>query len=116
MIEDTLLNFLKTRLACPVEMELPKNPPAEIVIIEKTGSSQDNNFIHQSTFAVQSYANSLYNAAKLNEEIKDVLLDGLDGIITLNDVTRIELNSDYNFTDTSTKKYRYQAVYDITHY
>lgn len=116
MIEEILLNFLTARLSCPVDMELPKNPPAEIVIIEKTGSSQDNNFIHQSTFAIQSYANSLYNAARLNEEVKDTLLDGLDGLITVDNVTKIELNSDYNFTDTSTKKYRYQAVFDITHY
>ena len=28
-------------------------------------------------------------------------------------IFKSSLNSDYNFTDTSTKKYRYQAVYDI---
>ena len=49
----------------------------------------------------------------MNEEIKAEMLDGL---ITLGDIARVELNSDYNFTDTATKTYRYQAVFDITHY
>ena len=29
---------------------------------------------------------------------------------------RQTLNSDYNFTDVTTKKYRYQAVYDLKYY
>ena len=31
-------------------------------------------------------------------------------------ISRVELNSDYNFTDTSTKRYRYQAVYNFIYY
>jgi len=34
----------------------------------------------------------------------------------LNEIGKVKLNSDYNFTDTVTKQYRYQAVYDISHY
>jgi hypothetical protein len=34
----------------------------------------------------------------------------------LDEVTRVELQTDYNFTDTTTKQYRWQAVYQITHY
>ena len=30
-------------------------------------------------------------------------------------VFRCELNGDYNFTDTETKRYRYQAVFDLTY-
>ena len=37
-------------------------------------------------------------------------------MITLNSISKIKLNSDYNFTDTETKEYRYQAVFDINHY
>ena len=29
---------------------------------------------------------------------------------------KYNLNSDYNFTDTETKEYRYQAVFDINYY
>jgi len=55
---------------------------------------------------------ALYEAAELNEQIKAVMDQMPDTV----DVGRVELNSDYNFTDTAAKRYRYQAVYDLTHY
>lgn len=64
------------------------------------------------TYAFQSYAPTLYEAALLNAELKEVLKD----LIKLDEISRIKLNSDYNYTDTTTKEYRYQAVFDITHY
>ena len=113
MIEKTVRDYLDNKLTQPVWMELPKlgTIPDEYVIIEKTGSNR-NNHLMSSTFAIQSYAKSLYEAALLNEEVKEAM----DSLIELDDVTRASLNSDYNFTDTSKKQYRYQAVYDISHY
>ena len=32
------------------------------------------------------------------------------------EVASCRLNSDYNFTDTTKKQYRYQAVFDIVYY
>ena len=81
------------------------------MLFEKTGSGR-NNRLNSSTFAFQSYAESMYQAALLNEEVKSAV----DDLITLDEIGRVSLNSDYNFTDTTTKEYRYQAVYDITHY
>lgn len=115
MIETTIYDFLTEKMTVPVYMEIPKNPPSQMIIIEKTGSSLDEH-IYQSTFAIQSYDKSLYEAAELNDQVKAVLMDGLEGLITLDEILRVDLNSDYNFTDTTTKKYRYQAVFDITHY
>ena len=37
-------------------------------------------------------------------------------MIDLDRVTKVSLNSDYNYTDTTTKHYRYQAVFNVTHY
>ena len=37
-------------------------------------------------------------------------------VIELNEVTDVDLNASYNFTDQQTKEYRYQTVFDITHY
>ena len=31
-------------------------------------------------------------------------------------ISAVRFDSDYNFTDTDTKHYRYQAVFEITHY
>ena len=110
MIEKTIYDYLVSK-NIPVYMQIPANPPEEYVLIEKTGSGKRNH-IKSATIALQSYAGSLYSAAVLNERVKDAM----DEAIELNDISNTSLNSDYNFTDTTTKKPRYQAVYDITHY
>lgn len=113
MIEITILQYLNSQEpSATVYTEIPKTRPSKFFVIEKTGSSQDNH-INSSTFAIQSYAPSMYEAATMNEEIKALMLDGL---ITLGEIAKVSLNSDYNFTDTETKTYRYQAVFDIVHY
>ena len=113
MIEKIVRDFLDDRLDYPVYMEVPKGVtlPAEFVVVEKTGSGMVNH-LKSATFAIQSYAASMYRAASVNEEIKEAM----DSLITLDTVSRSALNSDYNFTDTQKKQYRYQAVYDINHY
>lgn len=108
MIEIIVLDYLNKALSVPVYMEKPEQEPERYVLLEKTGSSVENH-IKSATIAIQSYAGSLYEAAALNEEVKDAM----DNIVILNEVMGSDLNSDYNFTDTTKKKYRYQAVYDL---
>ena len=115
MIESIVYEFLKENMTVPVFTEIPNNPPVKMIVLEKTGSSQDN-FIKRSTFAIQSYGKSMFEAAELNEIVKEVMMDGLDGLAGLDEIVSVNLNSDYNFTDTTTKKYRYQAVFNIVHY
>lgn len=110
MIEIVLLNYLKEVLLVDVFMEIPPDPPETYVRIEKTGSSEEE-YIETATFALQSYADSMYEAALLNREV----IDKMRKIITLDEVFKVKLNSDYNFTDPSTKKYRYQCIFDITY-
>lgn len=108
MIEKIILDYLKTQLVPPVYMEIPLNPPDEYVTIEKTGSGVDD-YINRATLAIQSHAQSLLRAAQINEDVKTAM----DSAITLPEIAKSKLNSDYNFTDTRTKEYRYQAVYNI---
>lgn len=108
MIEETILKHLNKSLCVPAYMEVPENPPSEYVVIEKTGSGNENGII-SATFAVQSCAKSLYRAAVVNESVKAQMAY----LAETPEVFAVELNSDYNFTDTSTKQYRYQAVFDI---
>lgn len=114
MIEVILYEYLKscTDLSAPVYMEVPKDLPERFYLIEKTGSRLTNH-IYQSTFTIQSYAPTLYEAAEQNEVIKSLMLDGF---LDEPEVANVSLNSDYNYTDTQSKIYRYQAVFDITHY
>jgi hypothetical protein len=110
MIAKTLLDFLSQKLAVPVVMEAPKQKTG-YVLIDQTGSSRTNH-ITTTTLALQSYGSSLYNAMLLNDDVATAM----EEFAELNEVTRVELQTDYNFTDTTTKQYRWQAVYQITHY
>lgn len=112
MIEVVLLNYLKSVLSpVAVTTEIQQGMSGSFVVIEKTGSSQSDLLFH-STFAVQSYGASLYDAMSLNKSVKDAMFSAA----SLDEITRVELNSDYNYTDQATKQPRYQAVFDITHY
>lgn len=113
MIEATIINYLqgKTAAGNNVFAEVPKNPPATFIVIEKTGSVTDNH-IETATIAVKSHAGSLLAAASLNEQVKAIM----DQSPELDDIGSCNLNSDYNFTDSISKQYRYQAVFQVTHY
>lgn len=110
MIETILIDYLTDALDVFVGME-PKTELTDYVIVDKTGSSRTNHII-TSTFAVQSYGASLYEALQLNKRVEAAMFSMLE----LPEVARVELETDYNFTDTTTKQYRWQAVYQITHY
>lgn len=111
MIEKVVLDYLESQ-HLDAYMEMPESTPSyPFVILEKTGSSVDN-YLTTSTIAIQSYGSSMYSASSLNEAVKQLM----DGAIACEEITKVKLDSDYNFTDTTTKRYRYQAVFDITHY
>lgn len=111
MIEVTVKDYLEEKLTVPCYMEVPEDPDESYVVIEKTGSSKHNRIL-KATFAIQSYARTLYEAALLNEEVKEAM----DRIIDLDEISKVELNSDYNYTNTAMKANRYQAVFVVTHY
>lgn len=112
MIEVLLYNYLNNAgLSAHVYTEQPPEKPERFFLMEKTGGIVTEH-ITESTIAIQSLAESMYEAASMNEEIKTVM----EQAINLPDISRVEINSDYNYTDTATKKYRYQAVFVVTHY
>lgn len=118
MIEATLIQYLidKTSAGKNVFAERQKEPPAKYILIEKTGSSVSNK-IPTSTIAVQSVVDSLQDKTMLDAmELNDEVKAAMEGLEALDVIVRVSLNSDYNYTDDSTKEYRYQAVYQITHY
>lgn len=109
MIEITVLKYLEAKLEVPVSLEVPEHEK-KYVVIEKTGGAEEH--LCTATLAIQSYADRLYDAMLLNSSVKKAMA----GITQLNEITKCSLNTDYNFTDTTTKKYRYQAVFNITYY
>ncbi|AJD83095.1 hypothetical protein [Streptococcus phage Str-PAP-1] len=111
MIELVIKNYLDGHLNVPSFFEHQNGIKGKYVQIEKIGGGKGNK-LKSSVFAFQSYADSLFESAELNEQVKEVV----EAMIEVPEISGIKLNSDYNFTDTQTKKYRYQAVYDINHY
>lgn len=111
MIEKTVCDYLNDVMGLPAFWEKPEDMPAEFLIVEKTGGRLSDR-IKTATIAIQSYAGSMYRAAEIN----DAVIHAMDHLVEYDGVARVQLNSDYNYTDTTTKQYRYQAVFDITHY
>lgn len=110
MIVKTLLDYLSEELDIGVYMEAPTET-SNYIILDQTGSSRANK-ITTTTIAVQSYGATLYDAMVLNERVKIAM----DGFAQLGQIASVKLDTDYNFTNTATKQYRWQAVYFITHY
>ena len=111
MIEKLILEHLNNAGLTAV-MEIPEGgctPP--FVLIERTGGGGANR-LRTATVAIQSYGASLYLAAQLNENV----LSAMESLVIYPEVAACDLNSDYNFTDTVKKLYRYQAVFDIVYY
>lgn len=111
MIEKYIQDYLTGCTEVPVYVEEPQRPPKKYILVDKLGSSVENHILSASV-AIQSYGSSRLEAAQLNENVKAYM----EAMATRPEISRCKLNSDYPFMDTATKRHRYQAVFDITHY
>ena len=111
MIEKIILDYLNQTLPDPVYMHFPQNAPKRLYVLERTGGRRENQICY-AIFALQSYGGSLYDTAAMDLAGVDAML----GAVSLDQVSDVRLNSDYNFTDTTRKRERYQAVFDVVHY
>lgn len=105
------LNPIPVLIEEPEENPRPSFSPKEFYVLQKTGS-RSNDRILSSTIAIQSYAGDKLRTILMNEALKDAA----EGLLVFNEISKVELNSDYDFTDPTTKQPRYQAVFVITHY
>lgn len=113
LIDELLLHYLMDKTGTEAFFEEPEKAyrPDEYFIVERLGSG-DKNHIGSAQLAVQSYAPSLVEAMELDHRA----IDALKGFAELPEVCRCKKVSDYNFTDISTHRYRWQAVFNITYY
>lgn len=112
MIETIVKDYLETKTNVPVRFERSPEMPDQCIVLEKTGGSH-NEQLFTATMAVQSYGKTLADAALLNANVVYWMLDIRDAVTNVFDIS---LNSDYNFTDTASKRYRYQAVFVVTYH
>jgi len=112
IIEAVVIEYLKNKLTnIPVYAEIPKNRPGKFVIVEKIEGGMTNH-INASTLSIYSYANSMYEAAQLNESVKEYMLS----IAELNTISGSKLGGDSRDIDSSNKEYRYECIFNLYHY
>lgn len=112
MIETTIIEFLREGGLAAFGEEPRETTPLPYFVVERTAGGEDTH-LREATVAIRSYGASMAEAARASS---DVLIPRMRRLAELPAVTRCTLNSDYNFTDTATKRYRYQAVFEITYY
>lgn len=115
IIEETLISYLTQTFGdagLPVYAMTPKQDvPRNYIVIDKTGSGHTNG-IDRATIAIQSISSdSLLKAAEINEDV----IDAMGDFVATTNIFGVRLQADYNFTNTQTKQFRYQAVYEITY-
>lgn len=111
MIETVLLDYLENALKLPVSPEYPEDPPERFVVL-RFGNTTRENLLETTMVIAESYEGSLLKAAQLNQQVKAAM----DALPELPEISAARLASDYPAPDTKNKRYRYQAVYNITHY
>lgn len=111
MIEKLVLDYLNKTLPTGTKayMEHPVGEDQEKYVIVQKTSSTEADLVESAMIAIQSYAGTLYEAASLNETVKKLMRQAPGE----KDISAARLNSDYEYIDTTRKKYRYQAVYDV---
>lgn len=111
MIEKIIKDYLSDTLGAAVMLEKPSPPPDRYYLIEKTGGGREDT-LHHTMLNVESHAPTLYETAQLHEAAMAAMLlaDSLAA------VSKVSLNTEYNNTDTETKSYQYEAVYEVTHF
>lgn len=114
LIETLVISHLSGLLpGVLVAAEVPEDFPedAALAVVEKTADSR-NNRIMRATFAVKSYGAALADAAALSRRVRSAM----ESLAERPEVSACRFETDYNWTDETRKRYRYQAIYHITYY
>ena len=119
MIEETIYAYLAENASVPwYAMRPPTSEDHADIgqtrygLFEKTNSTETDH-VTTSTFAFQSYAPTLLEAAQISAELRQ-LMKGLPNSTT--EVSKAQLMGEYNFTNTADKQLRYQAVFSLVHF
>lgn len=110
MIELIVLNYLKSN-GINAYMEHNEIQGNEFVVIEKN-SDYTTNGLSYARISIDIYAETLYKTSLLAEEIKELMMS----INELDSISRVDLETIRNDTDTIMKKYRYYAEFDLVYY
>lgn len=112
MIETVIIDYLVGLgiAAGHVYAETPVNPPAEYVVISRTRGAKTNQIRSYGIYTESRSKTSKETAAVLHEAV----LSAMEEIRDHTSLMRCDLETEYDAAMTSTKEYRYQALWGIT--
>ena len=91
----------------PVVLEIPEVIPDTFVLFQTVDRGRENR-INAVTLEFRSYAPSKYEAAELDEMVRDAM----DDLHATSDIT-CQLGGGNDAPDTTLKKYRYRCYYNL---
>lgn len=110
--EEYFVAFLNARFPdAPAFGDEPKDAPPMFLTVEQVGGGVENK-IPRASIAVQSWAGSRDEASQLNLRVIEAMLQAPENP----EISRCALDDTYNFTDTTKKRHRYQAVFEVVHF
>lgn len=113
VIEARIIQYLSQELeGVGVYGEVPKDLPEKFVIVSKSGGSRSNR-VSKAFITVLSYDTTMAKAATLSENVVNTLLE-MPGSSA--NVSSVRLNSETNYTDTTRRQPRYQAVFEVVYF
>lgn len=107
MIEVKVKQFLEAQLGVEVYNAVPPEHSKTWITVERTGGTWDHG-MQTAVLAIQSNAPTLYETVRLNDSVIDQMIRGF---IVNDEISRVELNATYNYTNDH--QHRYQAVFDV---
>lgn len=108
IIRDYLLAELET---VPVYMEQPKTVPDKWVLIELADSGKTNH-ICAATLFIRCTAQTMYDAATLSEDVKDLMY----GAVQLDEVSSSKIGGERSGIDTVNRTYQYDLTFNLYFY
>ena len=111
-IEEIAINYLLAAnvVGTDVYAEVPLDPPDKYVLVQRSSGSYQNELRHIGLYTEVRCRTSKLEAAELHEAVVAAMRSMRDHT----PVFRCELVSDYDAALTSTKEYRFQALFEIT--
>lgn len=110
MIEKIIRDYLLEKLDVNVYLEIPDSMPDEFVVINIIDRSREN-YIDAVTADIHSYASDKLSAIKLDNSVRNAMYDFID----VDEISACKLGGGNDSNDTSIKRYRYRAFFNITY-
>lgn len=110
LIEERVRNYLEgvfQEEGIPVVLEIPEVIPDTFVLFQLVDRERENQ-INAVTLEFRSYAPSKYEAAELDEMVRDAM----DDLHATSDIT-CQLGGGNDAPDTTLKRYRYRCYYNL---